>query len=78
MLLMKVLLATMIAGVSASSPNHILGSDNATDLAAGTFDGTGNLDIGFGSSEHDPIDVMSHMATTCLMSKMFLKKDDGS
>ena len=55
-------IATMIAGVSASSPNHILGSDNATDLAAGTFDGTGNLDIGFGSSEHDPIDVLSHMS----------------
>ena len=55
-------IATMIAGVSASSPNHILGSDNATDLAAGTFAGTGNLDIGFGSSEHDPIDVLSHMA----------------
>jgi hypothetical protein len=55
-------IATMFAGVSASSPNHILGSDNATDLAAGTFDGTGNLDIGFGSSEHDPIDVLSHMA----------------
>ena len=55
-------IATMFAGVSASSPNHILGSDNATDLAAGTFDGTGNLDIGFASSEHDPIDVLSHMA----------------
>ena len=55
-------LATMFSGVSASSPNHILGSDNATDLAAGTFDGTGNLDIGFGSSEHDPIDVLAHMA----------------
>jgi hypothetical protein len=55
-------IATMFAGVSASSPNHILGSDSATDLAAGTFDGTGNLDIGFGSSEHDPIDVLSHMA----------------
>ena len=55
-------IATMIAGVSASSPNHILGSDSATDLAAGTFDGTGNLDIGFGSSEHDPIDVLSHMS----------------
>jgi hypothetical protein len=55
-------LATMFSGVSASSPNHILGSDNATDLAAGTFDGTGNLDIGFGSSEHDPIDVLGHMA----------------
>jgi len=55
-------IAEMIAGVSASSPNHILGSDNATDLAAGTFDGTGNLDIGFAGSEHDPIDVLSRMA----------------
>jgi hypothetical protein len=55
-------IATMFAGVAASSPNHILGSDNATDLAAGTFDGTGNLDIGFASGEHDPIDVLSHMA----------------
>ena len=55
-------LATMFAGCSAASPNHILGSDNATDLAAGTFDGTGNLDIGFGSSEHDPLDLMGRMA----------------
>jgi hypothetical protein len=55
-------IATMFAGVPAASPNHILGSDNATDLAAGTFDGTGNLDIGYASGEHDPIDVLSHMA----------------
>ena len=55
-------IATMFAGVPASSPNHILGSDSATDLAAGTFDGTGNLDIGYASGEHDPIDVLSHMA----------------
>ena len=55
-------LATMFAGVSSSSPDHVLGTDNATDLAAGTFDGTGNLDIGFDSSEHDPIDVMARMA----------------
>jgi len=55
-------IATMFAGVSAASPNHILGSDSATDLAAGTFDGTGNLDIGYASGEHDPIDVLSHMA----------------
>ena len=55
-------IAKLFAGVSASSPNHILGSDNATDLAAGTFDGTGNLDIGYASGEHDPIDVLSHMA----------------
>lgn len=55
-------IASMFAGVPASSPNHILGSDSATDLAAGTFDGTGNLDIGYASGEHDPIDVLSHMA----------------
>jgi hypothetical protein len=55
-------IATMFAGVSASSPNHILGSDSATDLAAGTFDGTGNLDIGFGTDEHDPLDIMAYMA----------------
>jgi hypothetical protein len=55
-------IATMFSGVSSSSPDHILGSDNATDLAAGTFDGTGNLDIGFGTNEHDPIDVMARMA----------------
>ena len=55
-------IAVLFAGVASSSPNHILGSDSATDLAAGTFDGTGNLDIGFGSSEHDPIDVLGHMA----------------
>ena len=55
-------IATMFSGVSSSSPDHILGTDNATDLAAGTFDGTGNLDIGFGTNEHDPIDVMARMA----------------
>ena len=55
-------IAKLFAGVSASSPNHILGSDSATDLAGGTFDGTGNLDIGYASGEHDPIDVLSHMA----------------
>ena len=55
-------IAKLFAGVPASSPNHILGSDSATDLAAGTFDGTGNLDIGYASGEHDPIDVLSRMA----------------
>ena len=55
-------IATMFSGVSSSSPDHVLGTDNATDLAAGTFDGTGNLDLGFGTSEHDPIDVMARMA----------------
>ena len=55
-------IAVMFAGLSASSPNHVLGSDNATDLAAGTFDGTGNLDIGFDSNEHDPLDIMGRMS----------------
>ena len=55
-------IAEMFAGVSASSPNHVLGSDNATDIAAGTFDGTGNLDVGFASGEHDPLDIMARMA----------------
>ena len=55
-------IATMFSGISSSSPDHVLGADNATDLAAGTFDGTGNIDIGFGTSEHDPIDLMARMA----------------
>ena len=55
-------IAEMFAGVSAATPNHILGSDSDTDLAGGTFDGTGNLDIGQASGEHDPLDVMAHMA----------------
>ena len=55
-------LVTMFAGLSASSPNHVLGSDSATDLASGTFDGTGNLDIGFGTDEHDPLDLMGRMS----------------
>ena len=55
-------IASMFSGVSASSPNHVLGSDSATDLASGTFDGTGNLDIGFGTSEHDPLDILGRMA----------------
>ena len=55
-------IATMFSGISSSSPDHVLGSDNATDLAAGTFDGTGNLDIGFGTNEHDPLDIMARMA----------------
>ena len=53
-------LATMFAGVPASAPNHILGSDSATDLGAGVFDGAGNIDLG--QSETDPLDVMARMA----------------
>ena len=54
-------LATMFAGCSASSPNHILGADSATDLGAGVFDGSGAADIG-PSGETDPLDLMARMA----------------
>ena len=55
-------LAVMFAGLSASSPNHVLGSDSATDLGAGVFDGSGAADIGSGGSETDPLDLMARMA----------------
>ena len=55
-------LATMFAGCSASSPNHILGADSATDLGAGVFDGSGAADLGSGGSETDPLDLMARMA----------------
>ena len=54
-------LATMFAGCSASSPNHILGADSATDLAAGVYDGSGAADLGQ-TSETDPLDLMARMA----------------
>ena len=53
-------LATMFAGCSATAPNHILGADSATDLAAGVFDGSGAADLG--ASETDPLDLMARMA----------------
>ena len=54
-------IATMFSGVSSSSPDHVLGADNATDLGAGVYDGTGNIDLGI-SSETDPLDLMARMA----------------
>lgn len=54
-------LATMFSGVSSSSPDHVLGADNATDLGAGVYDGTGNIDLGV-SGETDPLDLMARMA----------------
>ena len=54
-------LATMFAGCSTSSPDHVLGADNATDLGAGVYDGTGNIDLGQ-TSETDPLDLMARMA----------------
>ena len=52
-------IAKMFAGVSAASPNHVLGTDSATNLGAGIFDGAGAIDI---SGANDPLDVMAHMA----------------
>jgi len=54
-------LATMFSGVSSSSPDHVLGADNATDLGAGVYDGTGNIDLGQ-TSETDPLDLLARMA----------------
>jgi len=54
-------IATMFAGLSASSPNHVLGADSATDLGAGVFDGSGAADIG-PSGETDPLDLMARMS----------------
>ena len=53
-------LVEMFAGCSASSPNHILGADSATDLGTGVFDGSGAADLG--QSETDPLDLMARMA----------------
>ena len=54
-------LASMFSGVSSSSPDHQLGTDSATKLGAGVFDGAGSIDVGI-SSETDPLDVMARMA----------------
>ena len=54
-------LAVMFAGLSASSPNHVLGADSATDLGAGVYDGSGAADLGQ-SGETDPLDLMARMA----------------
>jgi len=54
-------IANMFSGLSASSPNHVLGADNATALGANVYDGTGSVDIGL-SSETDPLNLMARMA----------------
>ena len=53
-------IANMFSGLSASAPDHVLGADSATDLAAGVFDGSGAADLG--QSETDPLDLMARMA----------------
>jgi hypothetical protein len=50
----------MQAGLSTSAPDHTLGTDSATALGAGVYDGAGSIDIG--TSETDPLDVLARMA----------------
>jgi hypothetical protein len=54
-------LVSMFAGVSSSSPDHVLGADSATKLGAGVYDGAGSIDLGV-SAETDPLDVLARMA----------------
>ena len=51
----------MVAGLSASAPDHVLGADSATKLAVGAYDGAGSIDLG-AASETDPLDLMARMA----------------
>ena len=46
----KNVIAAMVAGVSSSSPDHLLGADTASGQ---------DQDVGFGSSEVDPVDTIS-------------------
>ena len=53
-------MAKMQAGLAASAPDHTLGADSGTPLAAGAYDGAGAIDLGVG--ETDPLDVLARMA----------------
>lgn len=46
----KNVIAAMVAGVSSSSPDHILGADTGSGQ---------DQDVGFGTSEVDPVDTIS-------------------
>jgi hypothetical protein len=54
-------IANMFSGLSASSPDHVLGADSATALGANVYDGAGSVDIGQ-DSETDPLNLMARMA----------------
>ena len=54
-------IANMFSGLSASAPDHVLGADSATPLAANVYDGAGSVDIGL-TSETDPLNLMARMA----------------
>jgi hypothetical protein len=51
-------MAKMFAGVSSSTPDHVLGADNATGLGAGVYEGAGSTDL----DVSDPLDLMARMA----------------
>ena len=55
-------IAKMFAGLSAATPNHILGADSATALALAVFDGAGHVAVGTGADANDPLDLMARMA----------------
>ena len=51
-------IAAGFAGLSASSPDHTLGTDSATHLGAGVYDGSGAV----GLDVTDPLDLLARMA----------------
>mgnify|MGYP005988847177 CR=1 FL=1 len=51
-------LTAAFAGVSTSSPDHTLGTDSATHLGAGVYDGSGAV----GLDVTDPLDLLARMA----------------
>lgn len=53
-------LSTMFSGVSASSPDHVIGADAAAG-SAGVGETTASVDLGV-ASEVDPLDLMARMA----------------
>ena len=53
-------LTTMFAGVSASSPDHVIGADAAAGTG-GVGETTASVDLG-SASEVDPLDLMARMA----------------
>ena len=53
-------IATMFAGLSASSPDHILGGDTTASAASGVLSGTDAM--GLQHAGTDPLDILARMA----------------
>jgi len=51
----------MQAGLSASTPDHIMGADAAAGTG-GVTETTASIDLGFASGEADPLDLLARMA----------------